>query len=153
MKSTEELITDLEAEIEKFQLKNPGISSGSVGWHIAHSLLTINTIIGAMKHSDPAHYKWSFSLPRLFIYTLNKIPRGRAKAPAAVQPPEDFDEILLRKQVMRTKEKLTELNHLKPNHHFDHPFFGKVKLRPAKKFLRLHTKHHLDIIRDIVSKS
>jgi hypothetical protein len=153
MKSTEELISDLEAHIDKFQLKNSGISSGSVGWHIAHSLLTINTIIGAMKHSDPAQYKWSFSLPRVLVYTLNKIPRGRAKAPAAVQSSEEFDENLLRKQLLRTKEKLNELNQLKPNHYFDHPFFGKVKLRPAKKFLRLHTKHHLDIISDIVSKS
>jgi hypothetical protein len=106
MKSTEELISDLEAHIDKFQLKNSGISSGSVGWHIAHSLLTIHTIIGAMKHSDPADYKWSFSLPRLFIYTLNKIPRGRAKAPVAVQPAEGIDEDLLRKQLLHTKEKL-----------------------------------------------
>jgi hypothetical protein len=152
MKSTDELISELEQHIDKFDLKNPSVSSGSVGWHIAHSLLTINTIIGALKHSDPSHYNWSFNFPRVLVYTLNKIPRGRAKAPAVVQPPEEIDIALLRKQVMRTREKLSELGRLLSNHHFDHPYFGKLNLKPARKFIRLHTKHHVEIIRDIVSK-
>jgi hypothetical protein len=152
MRSTEELISQLEAHIDKCELKNPRISNGSVGWHIAHSLLTINAIIGALKHSDPSQYKWSFNFPRLLVYTVNKIPRGRAKAPAVVRPNENIDAGLLRKQVVQIKEKLSELDKLGSNHYFDHPYFGKVSLRPAGKFIRLHTKHHLDIIRDIVSK-
>jgi hypothetical protein len=152
MRSTEDLVSELEAHIDKFELKNSRISNGSVGWHIAHSLLTINTIIGALKHSDPAQYKWSFNFPRLIVYTINKIPRGRAKAPSVVQPPEEIDAALLRKQVMYAKEKLAQLNNLGPNHYFHHPYFGKVNLRPAGKFIRLHTKHHVDIIRDILSK-
>ena len=152
MKSTEEMITELESLINDHGIKNSSVSNGSVGWHIAHSLLTINTIIGALKHSDPDQYKWSFNFPRLLVYTINKIPRGKAKAPSAVRPPEEIDEALLHKQIARAKEKLSELDNLHSNHYFDHPFFGKVNLRPARKFIRLHTKHHLDIIRDIVSK-
>jgi hypothetical protein len=152
MKSTEVLIDELEAHIDQYQIKNTSVSSGTVGWHIAHSLLTIKIITGALKHSDPRKYKWNFNLPRLFVYTLNKIPRGRAKAPASVQPAEEYDEALLKKQILFTKEKLSELNSLQPNHYFDHPYFGKVNLHPAKKFIRLHTRHHLDIIRDILSK-
>jgi hypothetical protein len=152
MKSIEELVSELEAHIDKFELKNSRISNGSVGWHIAHSLLTINTIIRALKHSDPAQYKWSLNFPRLLVYTMNKIPRGRAKAPSVVRPREDLDAGFLRKQVLQTKEKLSELDKLGSNHYLDHPYFGKVNLRPAGKFIRLHTKHHVDIIRDIVSK-
>jgi hypothetical protein len=36
------------------------------------------------------------------------------------------------------------------DHFFEHPYFGKLKLKETIRFLEIHTQHHLDIIRDII---
>ena len=143
-------VDHLERSIPHLDLYVPRVSAGTVGWHIAHSLLTINIIIEALKRSDPQKYKWSFNLPRVLVFTINKIPRGRAKAPSVVRPPENFTQDSLKDEVAIIKAKLEELTNLSEKHFFEHPFFGHVKLKPAKKFLRLHTAHHLSIIGDIM---
>ena len=70
------LIAGLENYVTKQDLINTTISKSAVGWHIEHSLLTIEQIIGAIKRSDPALYKWKFNFKRALVLTINKIPRG-----------------------------------------------------------------------------
>jgi hypothetical protein len=36
--------------------------------------------------------------------------------------------------------------------YFDHPYFGNLRLNKTIKFLEIHTKHHLEIINDIIKK-
>jgi hypothetical protein len=36
------------------------------------------------------------------------------------------------------------------DHFFEHPYFGKLKLKETIRFLEIHTTHHLSIIEDIV---
>jgi hypothetical protein len=45
---------------------------------------------------------------------------------------------------------LLELEHLDAKSNFMHPYFGQLNLKQTKKFLALHTKHHLKIIDDIL---
>lgn len=131
----------------KFQ---PAISGAPVGWHIEHSLLTINRIIAALEQSDANGYKSSFKLNKLIIFTLGKIPRGRAKAPGIVQPKE-FDANSLVIHLEKTKEKIRELQHIPPENYFLHPYFGHLKVKKTIRFLVIHTQHHLAIIDDIVN--
>lgn len=79
MNKLENLITELETNIPFFEMTNPVISAGSVGWHIEHTLLTLNGISTLLIQSDPAEYKWRFKLGRLLIFSLKKIPRGRSQ--------------------------------------------------------------------------
>jgi hypothetical protein len=144
------LIADLEELISQQGLRNESVSNGSVGWHIEHCLLTFDKIIYALKTSDPAKYKWSFNLKRMLVSVINKIPRGRANAPGVVQPAEYFDEATLRAHIAKTKHYIITLHHLQPRHYFEHPYFGKLKLKSAIKFMALHTRHHIHIIRDII---
>ena len=150
MKKLEQLIIELENKIPQQKVVNNTVSKGSVGWHIEHTLLTFNLIIEALKKSNPADYKWKFSFTKLLVFTMNKIPRGKAKAPSVVQPKNDFDTNSLKRHVINAKEKLKELDSLQSNNYFGHPFFGKLNLKPSKKFLVIHTQHHLNIINDIV---
>ncbi len=150
MKKLEGILQELESKISKQDLINHKISKSTVGWQIEHILLTINLIIGAIKKSNPNEYKWKFSFPRLLIFTMNKIPRGRAQAPKIVQPKDNFTVESLKKHLELAKKNIHELNSLKKNHHFDHPYFGKLNLKPTIKFLEIHTKHHLEIINDII---
>jgi hypothetical protein len=144
------LLHQLEDNIPKQELINPAVSASSIGWHIEHALLTLDQIIEAIKRSDPKKYKWKFSFPKLLVYSINRILRGRAKAPGSVQPKNDITIDTLKDHLGITREKVEGLNELEAYKHFEHPFFGKLKLRPAIKFLEIHTRHHLAIIKDIL---
>lgn len=144
------LVAGLENYVAKQDLTNTTISMSAVGWHIEHSLLTIGQIIDAIKRSDPALYKWKFNFKRTLVLTINKIPRGRAQAPDRVQPKNEFSAETLKEHLEAVRVKINDLHALKPNNYFEHPFFGKLNLKPALRFLGIHTKHHLNIIKDIV---
>ncbi len=147
------LIQQLEKHISNAALINPVISASSVGWQIEHSLLTINLIIDQLKKSDPNKYSWKFSIGRLIILTTKKIPRGRAQAPKIVQPKEDFNLERLNANIEIANERIKELSALNKNHYFEHPYFGKLNVKPAIQFLQIHTQHHLAIIDDIVKST
>ena len=129
------------------------VSAAAIGWHIEHSLLTVNAIIDQLKKSNPADYIWKFNFTRTLVFTINKIPRGRAKAPKVVQPKNSITMGTLKLHINNTKENITALQTLQTNNHFEHPFFGKLNLKPAIKFLSLHTNHHLKIMKDIAKIS
>lgn len=153
MNKIAELLNQLENKISFCEMSNPEISNGNVGWHIEHSLLTLNGITDFIIKSNPQDYKWKFNLSRIIILTTKKIPRGRAKAPKVVQPKDSVDSVFLQNHLSETQKKIKELDQLSSNNYFDHPFFGKIKLKQTIKFLEIHTKHHLDIINDIVKKN
>ena len=148
------LINELESLIPKYECLDIRISKSPVGWHMEHTLLTLSLIIEQLKRSDPITYKWQFNFTRILVFTINKIPRGRAKAPKVVQPKTDFNESTIKIHLDSVSKKIEELNLLKQDNYFEHPYFGNLNLKPTIKFLELHTKHHLSIIRDIIrSKS
>lgn len=147
-----EQVNKLEAHIAKQEVINSTVSKASVGWHLEHSLLAINSIISNVKNSNPKDYKREFNFWRIVIFARNKIPRGRGKAPKKVQPQENITFVRLSENVEITKQKLKELHNLKPNNYFEHPNFGKLNTKKAIKFLDMHTQHHLDIIEDILKE-
>ncbi len=151
MKKTEVLIRQLECKTLTQATTNTNVSAASVGWHIEHSLLVANGIISALKKSDPAQYKWQFNFPRFVVMTvLNKIPRGRGKAPESVRPKGDFTIESLKAKAEATIERLSELNGIDSNSNFKHPYFGQLNLKLAIQFIEIHTQHHLNIIDDIL---
>jgi hypothetical protein len=150
MQQLEQLLKAIDNAIPKYHLVHPATSRSSVGWHIEHSLLTIDAIIHTAEKSDPNNYKWKFNFKRTLVFTINKIPRGRAQAPKRVQPQTEIDIETLQAHIISTTKNLKKLDNLKANNYFEHPFFGKLNLKPTIKFLTIHTKHHLDIINDII---
>lgn len=144
------LLAQLEQAIPHFEKINPSISVSNIGWHINHALLVFIGIINTTAKSNPKDYKWSFSLKRLVIFTKNKIPRGVAKAPKSVIPKEDYTLESLSILFGTAKDKLEELNKMDHQLFFKHPSLGNLRFKQMIKFLAIHTKHHLDIIQDIV---
>ena len=80
---------------------------------------------------------------------MKKIPRGKAKSPEVVLPKGIIDNNSLLTHISVTRNKINELKTLPKDRYFEHPFFGKLKLKQTINFLEIHTKHHLDIIEDI----
>ena len=143
-------VKQLELYIPEYAAHQPAVSAGNVGWHIQHTLMVFNIVITEIEKSDPTLFKRKFNKRKLLIFLLNKIPRGRVKAPKIVEPTgENIPETLVL-PMERVIAKINSLSHLQKNNHFPHPFLGNLNLKETIKFLRIHTNHHLKIIEDIL---
>lgn len=153
MKNTDSLIAlveDLKSYIEYKDKRNIKISNSDVAWQIDHSLKVINLVIEAIVHSNLQEYKWKFNKWRLLLFTLNYIPRGKAKAPKIVRPPDLITQNDLIIQVELAYKNIELLKPLNENAHFTHFVFGQLNKQKTVKFLKMHTYHHLKIIRAIL---
>lgn len=150
MKNLDRLLDELVTRIHKFSHAESSISKADIGWHIEHSLLVLNSITDALAKSDPIQYKRTFSFIRLLVFAFKKIPRGKGRAPEIVKPKNLVSVSNLQKHLLKTRLKLKELDELDSGSFFRHPVFGNLRLHDAKKFLLIHTKHHLAIIDDIL---
>lgn len=147
------LLNKLETKIVQGEKLNQEISKSNVAWHIEHSLLTINGVIGVLFASNPKEYSWGFNLLRMVVLTIKKIPRGRGKAPKVVMPQQAIDAQHLQKHVATTRNKIASLTFISNDRFFEHPYLGKLKLKQTISFLEIHTEHHLEIIEDITNRS
>ncbi|MEY4962937.1 MAG: hypothetical protein RLZZ323_256 [Bacteroidota bacterium] len=146
------LLNKLEHHISSSELINLQVSQSTIGWQIEHSLLTINGIVSAVQKSNPKDYNWKFSLVKWVVLATKKIPRGKAKAPKVVVPKAAINSDDLQKHLTKTRGAIKVLEMVSKDHFFEHPYFGKLKLKETIRFLEIHTTHHLNIIEDIVSK-
>lgn len=145
------MVQQLEQAIKDGKLVQPKVSKAPIEWHVLHCLLIINGIILQLSTSNPKEYKWTFNITKILIMNWGKIPRGKAKAPKTVLPPEIITEEMLHAAVKQAKDSLFAFESLPNASFFKHPFFGHIKKGSTLKFLRIHTKHHLLIIDDIKS--
>ena len=128
------------------------VSQVPVAWHLDHSLRTINEIYRAVKNSNPEEYSGSINLGRSILLLTNKIPRGKAKAPKIVTPPDTINTENLKVLLDHAWINLRAYDSLPKKAFFTHPHLGKLKKKTAKRFLEIHTEHHLKIIRDILKQ-
>jgi hypothetical protein len=146
-----DLLNQLEFHIPSSESINLQVSQSTVGWQIEHSLLTINGIVSAVQKSNPKDYNWKFSLMKLLVLATKKIPRGKAKAPKVVVPKAAINSYDLQIHLTKTRDAIKALEMVSKDHFFEHPYFGKLKLKETIRFLEIHTDHHLNIIEDIVN--
>ncbi|WP_191858660.1 DUF1569 domain-containing protein [Hanstruepera ponticola] len=144
------LLKKLESHIQFKDERNNTISNSDVAWQIDHSLKVINLVTEALASSNPDQYKWGFNKWRLLLFTLNYIPRGKAKAPKIVRPPEVISIDDLKTQIRLANDNINRIKTLDDNAYFTHFVFGQLNKTKTIQFLQLHTNHHLKIIRDIL---
>ncbi len=144
------LLLQLESHISNFEKTNPNVSNSTVGWQIDHCLLVINGIIGQIEISDPLKYQPKWTFPKFMVFTTGKIPRGKAKAPKVVIPTQVATQEKLIAKLAVAKNNVLKLDSFSENQFFNHPFFKDLNVKQTKKFLTIHTKHHLKIIEDIL---
>ena len=144
------LLQQLERHISNFEKTNPNVSNSTVGWQIDHCLLVINGIIGQLEISDPSKYQPKWTFPKFMVFTTGKIPRGKAKAPKVVIPTQVATQEELIAKLAAAKNNVLKLDTFSENQFFNHPYFKDLNVKQTKKFLTIHTKHHLKIIQDIL---
>lgn len=140
----------LEGFIEQGDVLNESVSASPVIWHVAHSIKVINSISKALKNSNADDYKPRFNLMSTIVLSAGTIPRGRGKAPKRSMPDDNIDVVQLKQYLEKAKEEFKNLKKLDAKSYFDHPYFGQLNLKKTRRFIRIHTKHHIKIIQDII---
>ena len=140
----------IRENISQYKKDNLKISKVSIGWHLDHSLKVINSVCEVLQSSKPSDYKKEFSGLRLFTFTLGFFPRGKAKAPKRVLPPEIILKKDIQNQLNIAVRNLEKIDGIEDNQFFTHPLFKQLNKKQTIKFLKLHTNHHLKIVKEIL---
>ncbi|WP_111682380.1 DUF1569 domain-containing protein [Winogradskyella tangerina] len=146
------LLTKVENYIPERDKKNLEVSKVDVAWQLDHILKTFNRITDVLSKSNPDDYSSSINAARTFSLTAGYIPRGRAQSPNVVRPPDVIITEDIYKQLEEAKANISKLKSLDNNANFDHPYFGQLNKAHAIRFIEVHTKHHLKIVRDILNE-
>jgi hypothetical protein len=96
------LLTLLEKNVSHYETLNQKVSEANVGWHIEHSLLTLNRITNFLISSNPNDYQWNFNFIRIVLMATKKIPRGKGKAPEVVLPKGNINQDSLLTHILLT---------------------------------------------------
>ena len=141
----------IRRNINHYKNEDLKISKASIGWHLDHSLKVINGVCDALQSSKASDYKKEFNGLRLLTFTLGFFPRGKAKSPKRVLPPEIILKEDIQNQLSLALRNIEKIEGLEGNQFFTHPLFKQLNKKQTIKFLKLHTNHHLKIVREISS--
>ncbi|MFK8060809.1 MAG: DUF1569 domain-containing protein [Polaribacter sp.] len=140
----------LESYIPHFESINLKVSKVNVAWQLDHSLKVLNTVAISMEKSDPTKYINNFSFLGKVFLKLGYFPRGKARAPKYVTPPEIILKEDLIKQLAEAREHIKNVLTLDENAYFKHPLFGHINKKRVFRFMDTHTNHHLKIVQRIL---
>lgn len=144
------LIEEVELNIKNRDRKNTAISQVDVAWQLDHILKVINRVSDTLLKSNPVDYKSNINAGRVFTLTGGYIPRGVAQSPKVVRPPEVISTKDLYAQIQEARDYIQQIKSLPKNANFTHFAFGQMDKGQTIRFLEVHTKHHLKIVRDIL---
>jgi hypothetical protein len=80
-----------------------------------------------------------------------RIPRGRGKAPDVALPKQDVTKDELLSLLDRSEQGIMQAAQLESKRWFKHFAFGILDRDKSLRLLRIHNRHHLRIIADIVA--
>jgi len=92
----------------------------------------------------------------LRMLSAGVIPRGRAQSPRMVRPPAEFDRELLLRWInddRREIEKLDPASIVASELRVPHQLLGPLDAPQWLRFAVVHTRHHLEIAREVVKAS
>lgn len=144
--------TEIESLIPYRDSLNASVSKADVAWHLYHSLKVVTSIYGALEASDPDAYRYQWSFIRGAVFMWGDFPRGIAQSPSAVRPPETIKTKDIYTLLAEARGKMTQYAALPKDSYFAHSSFKNLNRNRTIRFLEVHTKHHLKIIRDILQE-
>ena len=129
----------------------PRVSAWSVGEHCDHVYTAGLVICAALAVSAATTpRRESSGIITWLSLSLGWIPRGKATAPAAVQPVAAIDQVRLDARGAAYLDQRRAAEGLPDHGGFDHPVFGHLRRRRALRFVDVHATHHAKIVRDIL---
>ena len=150
MKNIDDQLQKMESLLPKIDVTNEKISKASIGWHLEHSLLILNSSLKGLTMTDPKDYNPKSSLKKFVFLNFGLIPRGKIRAPKQFFPLEIPTQESILKLLNLAKERLEATKELPEKSFITHPFLGDFDKKTTLRFLWLHTNHHLKIVDDIL---
>ncbi|ARV16065.1 DUF1569 domain-containing protein [Polaribacter sp. SA4-12] len=148
----ENRLKTLESYIPHSKSVDVTISKADVAWHLDHSLKVLNAVAKSMETSDPTLFRNNFTFIGKICLKIGFFPRGKAKAPKYVKPPEVILDSAIVSQLAEARQHIKGINNLEDNAYFRHPLFGHINKKRVFRFMDTHTKHHLKIVKSILKK-
>jgi len=158
-----EAIEDMEAMLERdddvlFRTV-PALSNWSPAHHLYHVALSDGRMCKAIQAICAGHERASqtpeLNKIGLHILMTEDMMRGRGKAPGMVVPPDTVSRPDLEKTLARCRSKYAEIEALLPSlpaqaKGLPHPFMGVLGAKEWLRLARIHSRHHLAIMRELI---
>lgn len=128
----------------------PSVSKWTVGEHVHHCCLSIKSIVHGLERSTPPPPPSRVSIPRSAVFLVGRIPRGRARSPEPVVPKAPVTQTELLAMIDESVREIARASTFDRRAWIRHPVFGPLHRNDALKFARIHNRHHLRIVADIL---
>ena len=145
-------LDELEAWLAKPDRHAAGVSSWSIHKQVEHTALVARQILELVRGLEAGavgepggRIRW----PAHLVLALGWIPRGKGVAPPSVLPGEAPDPTAIRSILADVRARQRTRRTPAGGNRAAHPHFGALTARQWLRFLGIHTRHHLKIIRDI----
>ena len=140
----------IESLSSKIDVVNESVSKASVGWHLEHLLLILNSSLKGLTLTNPKDYNPKFSLKKFVFVNFGMIPRGKISSPKQFVPLNVPTQESILKLMNLAKTRLEAVKSLPEKSFITHPFLGDFDKKTTLRFLWLHSNHHLKIVDDIL---
>jgi hypothetical protein len=139
----------LRAGVAHAHVAAPDVSQWSVGMHVHHCALSMIAIGKGLAASTPPMPPERWTLPRFAVFTFGRIPRGRARTKLVPEPSVPAAELVA--LLDQSEALVAAALGLDRDSWITHPVFGPLRRDDALKFVRIHNRHHLRIVSDIMN--
>ena len=138
----------------------PSVSAWSSEQHLAHIALANELVLRNLKNLASGRgllvTRGGETDPRtLAVLSAGRLPRGQAQAPRIVRPPERVQRELLTQWLADGRTALADLDPrtLLPNElKIPHQLLGPLDAPQWARFAVVHTRHHLEIVREVLGQ-
>jgi hypothetical protein len=164
LQAVDHFYSEIDSLLEKPEVvlrhRHPPISKWSTDEQIQHVLLAnrwaLSTMVSMLHNREDFSESGRLKPLGVLLLGFRAIPRGRGKAPVAARPRTEATLSDLR---VNHRQQRGYLRKLRENQdlarslrtRFQHPLFGDFTPSHGLRFVRVHTRHHLKIIRDILA--
>ena len=145
-------LDELETWVQRPDRHAAAVSSWSIHKQVEHTALVARQILELVEGLEAGtageptgRLRW----PAHAVLAMGWIPRGKGVAPSSVLPGEAPDPAAIRAILDDTRARLRTHAPARGGNRAPHPHFGGMTARQWTRFLGIHTRHHLKIIRDI----
>lgn len=126
------------------------VSKWTVGEHVHHCCLTMIGVVRTLEKSTQPPPPPRKSVPRSVVFITGHIPRGRARSPEHVLPQQALAPEKLLSLIDESVREIGRARSFDRGTWMRHPIFGPLHRDDALKFVRIHNRHHVRIVRDIL---
>jgi len=143
-------LNQIESYLSSMDKINVEVSKAPVKWHLYHSLKVINGVLKEAQNSIPEEYNPKTNRQWRYVSIFNKIPRNKVTAPSKVNPSYNIQKDQIIAELQKARKSIEGWSDLEKNNFYKHAVLANLNKRKIKKFLRVHSRHHLKIVKDIL---